>query len=56
MNDNNKVIDQYLRRQLIRKLVIYILSTLLFVGLMSYALYKEHSPAPKDSIITDQTK
>ena len=56
MNDNNQVINKYLRRQLLRKWMIYIFSTLLFVGLMGYALYKEHNPGHTDNIITDQTK
>ena len=56
MNDNNQVINQYLRRQLIRKWVIYIFAALLFVGLMSYALFKEHSPVTENNIITDQPK
>ena len=51
MNDNNQVINQYLRRKLIRKWVIYIFSALLFVGFMSYALYKEHSPSLKTTLL-----
>ncbi len=56
MNDNNQVINQHLRRKLIRQWVIYIFSTLIFVGFMSYALYKEHNPVTKDNIVTDQPK
>lgn len=56
MNDSNQIIKKYLRRQLIRKWMIYIFSALLFVGLMSYALYKEHSPVTKDNIVIDQPK
>ena len=56
MNDKNQVINQHLRRQFIRKWVIYIFSALLFIGLMSYALYKEHSPVIKENTVSDKQK
>ena len=53
MVDNNKIINQHLRRQLLRKWIIAALTALLFIGFMSYALYKEHDPSIKDITITD---
>jgi type II secretory pathway component PulL len=56
MNGNKHAINQYLRRQLIRKWVTYILAALLFVGFMSYALYQEHGTVTKDNADSSQSK
>jgi len=42
MLEKNKIIDEYIRRQRIRKTVIFILVASLFVAFMSYALYKSY--------------
>jgi len=42
--DKNKSIDKYLRSQLIRRLIIIIFATTVFVGFMSFALYKAYGP------------
>jgi len=42
--DKNKSINKHLRSQLIRRLTIIISATIVFVGFMSFALYKEYGP------------
>ena len=42
--DKNKSINEYLRSQLIRRLIIIISAAIVFVGFMSFALYKEYGP------------
>ena len=54
MTDNNQKINRYLRRQLIQKWAIYILSAVLFLGFMGYALYKEHGSVTEDNVISEQ--
>lgn len=44
MSDTNKKIDQQLRRQLLRKVVLISVASIIFVGFMSYALYKGYGP------------
>lgn len=48
MDDKNKSIDRFLRRQRIRKWVRYTFFALVFVGFMSYALYREHGAQTRD--------
>ena len=42
MSDKNKDIDSYLRRQRLRKVLVYVSALIIFVGFMSFALYMEH--------------
>jgi len=42
--DKNKSIDKYLRTQYIRKLIVASSVAMIFIFLMSYALYKEYGP------------
>lgn len=42
--NKNKSIDKHLRSQLIHKLIIIISVAIVFVGFMSFALYKEYGP------------
>ena len=42
MSNKKQTIDLYLRRQRIRKVALIVLVAVLFVGFMSYALYKEY--------------
>ncbi len=44
MADTNKNIDRYLRRQLLRKVLIYGSVALIFIAFMTYALYVEYGP------------
>lgn len=44
MSQTNQKIDQLLRRQLIRRLLTILVAVILFIGFMSYALYKEYGP------------
>ena len=42
--NKNKSIDKHLRSQLIRRLIIIVSAAVIFVGFMSFALYKEYGP------------
>ena len=42
MDKKNQSIDSYLRRQRIRKVLVFITLIVLFVGFMSFALYMEY--------------
>jgi succinate dehydrogenase hydrophobic anchor subunit len=42
MSKRNQVIDSYIRRQRLRKALAFVTVMVLFVGLMSYALYMEY--------------
>lgn len=42
MDKKNQAIDSYLRRQRIRKVLVFIALIVLFVGFMSFALYMEY--------------
>ena len=42
--DKNKSIDKHLRSRLMRRLIIIISAAIVFIGFMSFALYKEYGP------------
>jgi hypothetical protein len=44
MNDTNKKLDRHLRRSSIRKVLLVTLGASLFIGLMSFMLYKGYGP------------
>ena len=44
MSNNKQTIDSYLRRQRFRKVLVFVSVTVLFVGFMSFALYKVYGP------------
>lgn len=44
MSHTRQKIDQHLRRNIIRKVLIIIIVSIIFVAFMSYALYKEYGP------------
>jgi membrane-anchored glycerophosphoryl diester phosphodiesterase (GDPDase) len=50
MVEKKKIINRHLRRQFIRKVIVAVLASLIFVGLMSYAIYMEHRPASKEDV------
>ena len=44
ITDKNKSIDKHLRSQLIRRLIVIVSAAVIFVGFMSFALYKAYGP------------
>ena len=48
MLNTNKKIDHHLRRQATRRILVIVIVTTLFVGFMSYALYREYGPGAEN--------
>lgn len=44
MSNTSEKIDRHLHRNYIRRILVIVIITILFIGLMSYALYKEYGP------------
>jgi hypothetical protein len=44
MPSTNEKIDRQLRRSFIRRTLVIVIIAALFIGFMSYALYKEYGP------------
>ena len=44
MSHTKQKIDRHLRRNLIRKVVVITIASVIFIGFMSYALYREYGP------------
>lgn len=44
MSHTRQKIDRHLRRNLIRKILVITIVSIIFIGFMSYALYKEYGP------------
>jgi hypothetical protein len=44
MPSTNEKIDRHLRRNSIRRILVIVIIATLFIGFMSYALYKEYGP------------
>ena len=44
MPNTNEKLDRYLRRCVLRRILVIVVIATLFIGFMSYALYKEYGP------------
>ncbi len=44
MSNTSEKIDRHLQRNSIRRILIIVIMATLFIGFMSYALYKEYGP------------
>jgi hypothetical protein len=44
MSFTRQKIDRHLRRNVIKKILAIIIVSIIFIGFMSYALYKEYGP------------
>ena len=44
MSFTKQKIDRHLRRSLIKKILVITIVSIIFIGFMSYALYREYGP------------